>query len=156
MSGADRPVRRTPIHVEADRLRSSSNVYVVTVCTKARKNILASESAHLLLVDSWLQADEWLVGKYVILPDHVHLFCAPRNWESTSLVKWVKYWKSISAREWPVEDQKPIWQQQFWDTRIKPEKLVEKWEYVQANPVRHGLVVSPEDWPYRGDLNELW
>ena len=35
------------------------------------------------------------------------------------------------------------------------ESYDDKWEYVRLNPVRHGLVVRPGDWPYQGELNVL-
>jgi REP element-mobilizing transposase RayT len=51
----------------------------VTVCTKHRAKWLTSSEAHRLLVASWTQADAWLVGDYVLMPDHLHLFAAPRD-----------------------------------------------------------------------------
>jgi REP element-mobilizing transposase RayT len=30
-----------------------------------------------LLVKAWEQARQWRVGKYLAMPDHVHLFCSP-------------------------------------------------------------------------------
>ena len=31
----------------------------------------------------------------------------------------------------------------------------EKWDYVRNNPVRAGLVVTPEAWPYAGEGTDL-
>lgn len=31
----------------------------------------------------------------------------------------------------------------------------EKWEYVRLNPVREGLVNTPDEWPHQGELNVL-
>lgn len=31
----------------------------------------------------------------------------------------------------------------------------QKWDDVAANPVRTGLVASPEAWPYQGMIHEL-
>jgi hypothetical protein len=30
-----------------------------------------------------------------------------------------------------------------------------KWLYVRNNPVRHGLVEHPDDWPFQGVMNIL-
>jgi len=27
-----------------------------------------------------------------------------------------------------------------------------KWEYVRNNPVRHGHVSNPDDWPFQGEI----
>lgn len=32
------------------------------------------------------------------------------------------------------------------------ESYSEKWEYVRQNPVRAGLVGTPEDWPWQGEI----
>jgi putative transposase len=49
----------------------------VTVCAKHRKPILANPEAHNALRDAWQRAENWLVGRYMIMPEHIHLFCAP-------------------------------------------------------------------------------
>ncbi len=45
-----------------------------TVCTKNRTKWLSDESVHSLLIDVWQQSWAWLVGRYVIMPDHIHFF----------------------------------------------------------------------------------
>jgi hypothetical protein len=43
-----------------------------------------------------------------------------------------------------------------WDTRLRrDENYHDKWEYVRANPVRSGLAVCPEAWPYQGRMSIL-
>ncbi|MFP6620829.1 MAG: hypothetical protein VB877_15905 [Pirellulaceae bacterium] len=33
----------------------------------------------------------------------------------------------------------------------------DKWEYIRWNPVRHGLVENPEDWPFQGEIHKtIW
>jgi putative transposase len=32
------------------------------------------------------------------------------------------------------------------------ESYSQKWEYVRENPVRAGLVVRADEWPYQGEL----
>jgi REP element-mobilizing transposase RayT len=71
-------------------------------------------------------------------------------------MSWVRYWKSLASRRWPVPGQQPIWQRDFWDTELRNDDSYEaKWEYVRNNPVRRGLCTSPEAWPYFGELNVL-
>jgi putative transposase len=107
-------------------------------------------------VKSWKAATSWLVGRYVIMPDHIHLFCAPAETEARPLMQWVSYWKSLAAQKWPDAGATPIWQRHFWDTQLRRDESYEaKWQYVVENPVRHGLVISTVDWPYQGVLNEL-
>ncbi len=91
---------------------------------------------------AWSAADHWVVGRYVVMPDHIHLFCAPARQEALELKRWVHFWKSYASRHWPAPSEHPIWQTDFWDSQLRSADSYEgKWEYVWNNPVRHGLVV---------------
>ncbi len=108
-----------------------------------------------MIVRAWKQASTWLVGRYVILPDHVHLFCAPSAIDAPPLERWMRYWKSLVTKTLNTESE-TVWQRHHWDRQLRlGESYDNKWEYVRSNPVRHGLVARPEEWPYRGELNEL-
>jgi putative transposase len=61
--------------------RDRPTILFLTVCTVHRTATLAEQIYHDALVQAWTEADAWLVGAYVIMPDHIHLFCAPRNEE---------------------------------------------------------------------------
>jgi hypothetical protein len=52
-------------------------IVFVTVCTKHRQPWLANAIVHGVLQHAWKGAHAWLVGRYVIMPDHIHLFSAP-------------------------------------------------------------------------------
>ena len=45
--------------------------------------------------------------------------------------------------------EKGIWQRRFWEHQIRDE---EDWrhhvDYIHFNPVKHGYVSEPQDWPY--------
>lgn len=88
------------------------------------------------------------------MPDHVHLFCAPATFPAVELRVWVSYWKARSAKLSGLG--RDLWQQNFWDTQMRRhESYGAKREYVRQNPVRAGLVGSPEIWPFQGEMNEL-
>ena len=131
-------------------------IVFLTVCTKDRKNILATDEVHEHLIGAWKEAGSWLVGRYVIMPDHVHLFCAPADLRPKALLQWVSFWKSRSAQHWPQPNDAPIWQRHFWDTQLRRgDNYSEKWEYILQNPVRAGLVARAEDWPFASTIHEL-
>lgn len=116
--------------------------------------MLASDEMHELLRDLWRSADRWRVGRYVIMPDHVHLFCAPNVFPPESLRTWVSYWKGVAAKRSGLGA--TLWQQNFWDTQLRRhESYAAKWEYVRENPVRASLVGRAEVWPFQGEMNEL-
>ncbi len=148
----DLPERRRPAH-GVDINLSSPAIVFVTICTKNRAPWMAQELVHQALLSVWSKADAWSVGAYVLMPDHLHLFCAPRKMD-IELSRWVRHWKrSFSLLRVTGAG---AWQRDYWDTRLRRhESYSEKWAYVRNNPVRAGLVESPEEWLFWGVVNEL-
>ena len=70
------PERGHPIHLVPREAHNRPIIIFVTTCAAKRRQILASASAHEAIVTAWCAASTWLVGRYVIMPDHIHLFCA--------------------------------------------------------------------------------
>ena len=134
-------------------------VYLVTFCTADRVNLLANDSVHAAFCEYAEKAAPLgiAIGRYVIMPDHIHLFCTPAVHEYPTITKWIKYWKTLVSRQWPNPAQQPIWQQNFWDTQLRTdESYSEKWNYVKNNPVRHGLVTCADQWKFQGELESLF
>ena len=147
--------RHHPVHWPVHEQDNRVQMVFLTVCTNHRKRILANTEAAVLILRVWQECDAWLVGRYVMMPDHVHLFCAPRD-RAIALPRWVKYWKARVSRKWPRRREQPVWQLDFWDTQLrKGESYSDKWDYVWRNPVRRGLVSRPEDWPFQGELHQF-
>ena len=89
------------------------------------------------------------VGRYVIMPDHLHLFV--RLPASMRLSDWVRQMKRTLTLAWPP--QKAAWQRGFFDHLIRHgESYAGKWEYVRMNPVRAGLVACAEEWAFQGEI----
>ena len=89
------------------------------------------------------------------MPDHMHFFAAPFS-NGVMLGAWIKATKAfirLAAKEHGIN-----WQKGFFDHVLRSaESYSEKWEYVRQNPVRAGLVLKPDDWPFLGqiDIHEL-
>ncbi len=147
--------RKHPIHQPVVQSGNQTAMVFVTLNAHQRKPVLAGADAVEVILQAWQRADAWLVGRYVILPDHLHLFCAPRD-STVALTRWVRFGKTIASCHWPRPAEQPIWQLDFWDTQLRRgESYAQKWDYVWRNPVRKGLVLCPGDWPYAGELNVL-
>jgi len=145
-------VRKRPTHGVWITLQRPT-IVLVTVCTKNREPWLADEEIHRLLREIWSQATAWLVGRYVLMPDHLHLFAAPGEKE-IELGSWVRYWKSLFTKR--HNNPRHRWQSDYWDKRLRSwESYDAAWEYVRNNPVRHGLVERAEDWPFQGEIYVL-
>ena len=99
----------------------------------------------------------WMIGRYVVMPDHVHFFATPATEASKDLSSFIGKWKQWTQRRIRRSTMASFaWQPEFFDHLMRSsESYVEKWEYVRHNPVRAGLVANPEDWPYQGEIGRL-
>lgn len=146
------PERRSPARGVRLTLGGPNWVFL-TVCTVRRERWLADANAHSNLHEVWAtEATAWLVSDYLLMPDHLHLFCAPQDWRFT-VERWVGYWKERFAKRMGRAGgfQKGVFHHRLRDG----ESYAEKWRYVQENPVRAGLVARPEDWLYQGHVHEI-
>ena len=130
-----------------------ANIVFLTVTTKDRSPWLATEMIRQWLHQTWSEARAWLVGDYLLMPDHMHLFCAPHDVQF-EIETWISYWK----REFRLKHGRAEWkfQSRGWHHRLRAgESYATKWRYVQENPVRHKLVQRMEDWPFKGRVFDL-
>jgi REP element-mobilizing transposase RayT len=129
-------------------------VFFITFCTHHRRKLLASDAVHAAFVAFALQANSQhsiAVGRYVIMPDHLHLFV--RGPEDFQLGSWVGMLKQALAKRIALPGTSPIWQRGFFDHVLRSdESYSQKWNYVRENPVRAGLVTNAGDWPYSGEI----
>jgi putative transposase len=91
------PGRHTPakgVHVALN----GPNWVFLTVCTEKRGQWLAQLSVQRTLHDIWQNtATAWLVSDYLLMPDHLHLFCAPHDLKFT-IERWIGFWKDQLAK----------------------------------------------------------
>jgi putative transposase len=85
----------------------------------------------------------WWIHLFLLMPDHLHgLISFSRE---TPMQSSIQNWKRFLARQEGI-----AWQRDFFDHRLRhDESLTEKWNYIRENPVREGLVATPDDWPYQ-------
>ncbi len=79
---------------------------------------------------------------FVVMPEHVHLLVTGPD--SNPLALSLQGLKLSVARP---SKQSPLWQARYYDFNVFTEpKRMEELEYMHWNPVRRGLVRTPEDW----------
>ena len=133
--------------------------YFVTFNTADRKRILDNLSLHQGFIDYATRGYHSYgvaVGRYMILPDHIHLFVVlPES--GPVLQTWVKGLKALLGRVLIEQGfSRPHWQPGFFDHVLRSaESYGEKWQYVSMNPVRARLCNKPEDWPWQGEVARL-
>jgi len=85
------------------------------------------------------------------MPDHVHFF-ARRATIAQPMAKWMQMWKSVSSRQFAaaLDIAPPIWQPDYFDRYLRSrENYGQKWNYVEQNALRAGLIKEGGEWPYR-------
>lgn len=92
---------------------------------------------------------------YVFLPDHFHLLI--QTGESTdisSIIKSFKWNFSLNYKAaHAVKGSVSLWQHGFYDHVIRDETdFANHVHYIHYNPVKHGLVTKPEDYPHSSYL----
>jgi putative transposase len=75
---------------------------------KNRRAILANAAAHALLREAWQAYTDFSVGRYVILPNHIHLFVGDNDVAAQSLARWVAAWKAYVSRRWHGQTERPF------------------------------------------------
>ncbi len=108
-------------------------IYFVTICAANREPRLASEAFHPIAREVWTNCERlygWSVGRYVIMPDHVHFFCCDTREEKTLSLfigKWKEWTAKYAARR--LLFTMPLWQEEFFDHVLRSsESYSEKWE----------------------------
>jgi putative transposase len=127
-------------------------IYYLTACTADRRLLLANDQAHAAFMEFARRATDhrvW-VGRYVLMPDHLHCFAAFAP-DSLQLSDWMKALKRHIASRLGIR-----WQKGFFDHVLRStESYAQKWHYVFENPVRAGLVNRPEEWLFQGEIHPL-
>jgi putative transposase len=147
-----RPPRRL------DLIYPRNPLYFVTCCTYRRRPHLADTRVHSAFIEFARNAQKELgiaIGRYVIMPDHLHVFVSGPD--DFVLSRWVGTLKRVIGKQIDSSSSDPIWQRGFFDHVLRSsESYSEKWNYVRENPVRVGLVKSAEDWPYSGEIVPIY
>lgn len=150
MSTTGRPPRLSAVFQKYDL-----PLYFVTICCANRKHQLANDTIHSAFRDfaaRGRQEKNIAVGRYVLMPDHLHVFvCGPAEFK---LEQWVRMLKTALGRKLrELGHEAEFWQRGFFDHLVRnSESYAEKWEYVRLNPVRAGLARRSDDWLYQGEV----
>ncbi len=100
------------------------------------------------------QKYEFQVVGYVVMPEHVHLLIGEPDDRSVAVgMQGLKQRMGrqclARARSRSPKDTVPpsFWRTRFYDFNVfSQKKIVEKLDYIHWNPVKRGLVASPEQW----------
>lgn len=98
------------------------------------------------------------IDAWVVLPEHLHCVWTLPDGDADLSVRWSLI-KAGFSRRLPKSEhrsasrmrrgERGIWQRRFWEHALRDERdFAAHVDYVHINPVKHGLVADPADWPY--------
>jgi putative transposase len=145
------------------RIRLPGETYFFTLVTFQRQSIFHDEIAVDVLRSAFrdvMKRMPFHIDAIVVLPDHIHCLWTLPEGDADYSMRW-RLIKRNFTRNCPVEYQqaqsmarlrkgeKAVWQRRFWEHLIRDEADFSRhYDYIHFNPVRHGLVEKPQDWPY--------
>lgn len=100
----------------------------------------------------------FVINSWVVLPDHLHAVWTLPPGDDDFSTRW-RLIKTFFVRGLPKTErlsrvrrkdgERGIWQRRFWEHAIcDDEDYAAHMDYVHFNPVKHGHVSVPGDWPY--------
>jgi putative transposase len=119
-----------------------------------------SRDCFVSILERTRQRYRFVVVGYVVMPEHVHLLITEPEVGTPSTVMQVLKQRTAHAllpkrkrrdrRQrslFPDEPGRAFWQARFYDFNVwTTKKRVDKLRYMHRNPVKRGLVESPEQW----------
>jgi putative transposase len=139
--------------------------FFLTLVTERRAPIFAEESSRAILhgaLEQCRKYHDFVIDAIVLLPDHLHLIMTlpERDADFSIRVNNLKanftrrYLEAGGAEQEPSSSRRQhrsrgVWQRRFWEHTIRdPTDLRHHLDYVHFNPVKHGYVRCPHDWPH--------
>ncbi|ABF42478.1 protein of unknown function DUF1568 [Candidatus Koribacter versatilis Ellin345] len=131
------------------RYQHTGQSHFITFSCYHRLPYLSSTSAkqqfELSLEDTRVRYGMPVAG-YVVMPEHVHLLVwEPQRSNLATALQSIK--QSVSRLL--IGGREHFWQKRYYDFNVRAaDKFWEKLHYLHQNPVKRGLVKSPEQWTW--------
>jgi putative transposase len=139
-------------YADPNAILSSTRTFFATTKTSMGRRLLQSDRNASLSIDvlrSYVAAKKFQVHDFVVMPDHVHLLLTVGS-EMTieramQLIKGGFSYRLKKETGYSGE----VWQKGFSEVRADDQRSFQKHrDYIAQNPVKAGLVNSPEQFSY--------
>ncbi len=150
-----------PTNSNLIRVNEAGHIHFVTTTCYDKKLFFSQSWTRKLVMDAinhMRSKKGFLLLGYVLMPDHAHFLLVPAPCQTISKavkhIKWYSAIKLLASLRKKGMDEKALWKPGFYDFNIyTQQKLMEKLNYCHMNPVKGGLVESPEKWLYSSFCN---
>jgi putative transposase len=146
------------IRTRVRRLYIPEAIYFITTNVQDRRDIFAN-AQNVAILRQTLRVVQtfhpFQMRAYPFLPDHLHLLLYITAVSNISkLLQSVKrnFTRNYKAA-WGINGPLKLWQRSFYDYVIRDERdYLNHVDYIHYNPVKHGYVARPEDYPHTSYL----
>ena len=141
-----------PLHAPPHPFREAG-AYLISVANFEHKAVMKTPARRTefetLLLNALQEIANELIA-WVVLPNHYHILMSIHTFDDVSAA--LKQLHGTTSREWNIEDnltgKRRVWYK-FADTYIRnDEHLQIAFNYIHSNPVKHGYVSDPYEWPW--------
>jgi len=151
--------------MQRKRIRLGSRDYIglrwffITICCSDHQphfvsTSLCENSIELLRREG--STASFQVVAYCFMPDHLHLLLESTT-PSCNLIRFIKLFKQKSGFEFAQVTRRKLWQRHFYDHILRSQDApISVAYYIWLNPVRAGLCIAPQDYPYSGSFTMNW
>ena len=99
-----------------------------------------------------MQRQPFIIEAWVVLPEHMHCLWTLPAGDADYSGRWRAIKKAVSKALPGVANargEREIWQKRFWEHTIRDERDYRAhMDYIHFNPVKHGHVQHPAEWPH--------
>ena len=139
---------REEVNTHPQRCHQTKDSHFITFSCSKRYPLLHAPASRSIFEEQLERCRQWYgfyVFGYVVMPEHVHLLLSEP--ERTTLSRVMQMLKQEVAKRlnWEVR----LWLPRYYDFNVHTHKKhIEKLRYIHRNPVKRGLVSSPELWQW--------
>ena len=145
------------------RLYVPGSTYFFTVVTYDRQPLFNDPANVQLLREAFRRVKRhhpFTVEAIVVLPDHIHALWTLPEGDVDFSTRWrlikahvsrrcAKSYQHSPSASRLQKGEKTVWQRRFWEHLIRDQRDFDNHvAYIHNNPVKHGLVSTPADWPH--------
>lgn len=146
------------------RVRLPGATYFFTLVTEGRRRLFLAQAAveaYERAVAAVQASRPFEIEAEVILPDHLHVMWSLPDGDADFSTRWrlikSRFTRSVASaidasatsESRRSKGERGIWQRRFWEHVISNERdFAAHLDYIHYNPVRHGLVAAPREWPH--------
>ncbi|MEG4938725.1 REP-associated tyrosine transposase [Microcoleus sp. F4-D5] len=136
-------------------------VYFITFNTWEKLELTPAARQVVVNACKFFDRQRYQIFCLVVMPDRVHMLMQPlaksdyKFWSLSSILHSIK---SYSSKQIPkvMKHIGTVWQDERHDHIVRDEREFQVfWEYIRQNPVKAGLSVTPEEYPFFWQMYEV-